>query len=329
MATPAPFKIFKASPPPAPTGRKPTGYRGNHWHKKVLYDPVYPTTKVPAALVPRYPIDWRNGGRALLIAALSKLEGASALQRRIFLRENSRESQVPQTPLSPFQTGSSASGGGAYLVSSLGRKRSYVGRIAVSLMPRHRQIADYQRVGGFCSPRCFSECSKELRRCLCAWRCTGFHEHVVQMDGMLGEYKGEVKTEKPLFSVLRRQARQNADPSEGVAFCAESAKFKSVRRAQHPAFEAFDRQGPDGPSQKPAPRKEPPLPFYSASHVPNVPRPPPPQPYTGPLKVREGDDEEDDEEEESAGRGCRDAWEGEESDSEDKIRGADKDHGRR
>ncbi|CBZ50904.1 conserved hypothetical protein [Neospora caninum Liverpool] len=332
MTTPAPFKIFKATPPPAPAGRKPIGYRGNHWHKKVLYDPVYPTTKIPAALVPRYPIDWRNGGRALLIAAMSKLENPSSLQRRIFLRENSRDSQTPQAPLSPFQNASTASGGGAYLVSSVGRKRSYVGRIAVSLMARHRQICDYQRVGGFCSPRCFSECSKELRRCLCAWRCNGFHEHVVQMDGMLGEYKGEVKTEKPLFSVLRRQARKNSAPSEGVVFSPSSGAFERVRPAQHAAFEAFDRHGPEGPTQRPAPRREPPLPFYSASHVPDVPRPPPPQPFTGPLEVREDDlqrehsvaESEEESDEEESGRWRRERWgrDEEESDSEEQIRGA-------
>ncbi|PFH36684.1 hypothetical protein BESB_048760 [Besnoitia besnoiti] len=308
MGTPAPFKIFKATPPPAPLGRKPIGYRGNHWHKKVLYDPVYPTTKIPAALVPRYPIDWRNGGRALLIAALSKLEGTSSLQRRIFLSENSRESQTPQAPLTAFQNaGGSAAGGAPYLVSSLGRKRSVAGRVVVSLMGRHRQILDYQSRGGFCSPRCFAECTKELKRCLCAWRCSGFHEHVVQMDGMLGDYKGEVKTDKPLFSVLRRQARKNSEPAEGAVFNAASGAFESARPKQHPAFEAFDRHGPEGPSHRPAPRLDPPLPFYSASHVPNVPRPPPPQPYTGPLDVR--DDELE--------RECDD----EDSDSEEKIRG--------
>ncbi|KJP88728.1 hypothetical protein AK88_01609 [Plasmodium fragile] len=66
--------ILKAKLPKAPTGRRPIGYRGNHQHGKSLYDPVYPTTKIPASLVPRYPIDWRNGGRFLLCVGLRRIE---------------------------------------------------------------------------------------------------------------------------------------------------------------------------------------------------------------------------------------------------------------
>eukprot|EP00386_Alphamonas_edax_P012774 GDKI01039694.1.p1 GENE.GDKI01039694.1~~GDKI01039694.1.p1 ORF type:complete len:240 (+),score=54.84 GDKI01039694.1:119-838(+) len=70
-----PKKIKMSGFGTAPPGRKPIGYRGNHMHGKVLYDPVYPTKKVPRELVPRYPIDWRNGGRALLTFGLALLEG--------------------------------------------------------------------------------------------------------------------------------------------------------------------------------------------------------------------------------------------------------------
>ncbi|GAB69166.1 hypothetical protein PCYB_145950 [Plasmodium cynomolgi strain B] len=66
--------ILKAKLPKAPTGRRPIGYRGNHQHGKSLYDPVYPTTKIPTSLVPRYPIDWRNGGRFLLCVGLRRIE---------------------------------------------------------------------------------------------------------------------------------------------------------------------------------------------------------------------------------------------------------------
>ncbi|ANQ10888.1 Uncharacterized protein PCOAH_00053420 [Plasmodium coatneyi] len=68
------LNILKAKLPKAPTGRRPIGYRGNHQHGKSLYDPVYPTTKIPASLVPRYPIDWRNGGRFLLCVGLRRIE---------------------------------------------------------------------------------------------------------------------------------------------------------------------------------------------------------------------------------------------------------------
>ncbi|KAK1934006.1 hypothetical protein X943_000430 [Babesia divergens] len=75
-----PTKEQLAPLPAAPLGRKPTGYRGNHQHKKDLYDPVYPTTKVPAALVPRFPLDWRNVGRFVITAAMAKLENKRVLR---------------------------------------------------------------------------------------------------------------------------------------------------------------------------------------------------------------------------------------------------------
>ncbi|CEM29610.1 unnamed protein product [Vitrella brassicaformis CCMP3155] len=67
--------VIKLKPPKGPPGRRPIGYRGQHIHGKPLNDPVYPTTKVPCALVPRFPNDWRNGGRALLTIGMARLEG--------------------------------------------------------------------------------------------------------------------------------------------------------------------------------------------------------------------------------------------------------------
>ncbi|PHJ18715.1 hypothetical protein CSUI_007458 [Cystoisospora suis] len=307
MTSPAPFKIFKAAPPAPPIGRKPTGFRGNHWHKKVLYDPVYPTTKVPTALIPRYPTDWRNGGRALLMAALAKLEGHEKVQESLSLKAHREACQTPQTPLTLFQR------------PCAGRRRSAGGIVSRALLTRHRHVLDFQHQGGFCSSRCLGSCAKELKRCLCAWRCSGFHAHVVQMDGMLASFKGEVKTDKPLFSVLRRQARKNKwaqqkelafssthshvhdlahgsmcvrTPSKGMVYDPTTGHFSPLVPASHPAFEAFDRDGPE-PNTKPPPRLDPPLPFYSASHVPDVPHPPPPKPYTGPLEAVEDSDDED------------------------------------
>lgn len=71
-----------------------------------------------------------------------------------------------------------------------------------------------------------------------------------------------------------------------------TGRFSPLVPASHPAFEAFDRDGPE-PNTKPPPRLDPPLPFYSASHVPDVPHPPPPKPYTGPLEAVEDSDDED------------------------------------
>ncbi|EDO06019.1 hypothetical protein BBOV_II000590 [Babesia bovis T2Bo] len=81
-----PSKEQLAPLPTAPPGRRPIGYRGNHLHKKDLYDPVYPTTKVPSALIPRFPLDWRNAGRFLLTAALAKLESRRILRHSQSLR---------------------------------------------------------------------------------------------------------------------------------------------------------------------------------------------------------------------------------------------------
>lgn len=71
-----------------------------------------------------------------------------------------------------------------------------------------------------------------------------------------------------------------------------SGHFSPLITPSHPAFEAYDRHGPET-GTKPPPRLDPPLPFYSASHVPDVPRPPPPKPYTGPLDADEDSDDED------------------------------------
>lgn len=69
-----PPKELLAPIPQAPSGRIPTAQRGNHQHKKRLYDRVYPTLNIPSVLIPRYPIDWRNAGRYILTAAIAKLE---------------------------------------------------------------------------------------------------------------------------------------------------------------------------------------------------------------------------------------------------------------
>merc|ERR1711865_1082129 len=38
-------------------------------------DPVYPTKRIPAALLSTFPLDWRTAGRALLSLGMSALEG--------------------------------------------------------------------------------------------------------------------------------------------------------------------------------------------------------------------------------------------------------------
>mmetsp|Transcript_40325 Transcript_40325/g.111053 ORF Transcript_40325/g.111053 Transcript_40325/m.111053 type:complete len:214 (+) Transcript_40325:113-754(+) len=54
---------------------RPIGFGGRHDHGKPLDDPVYPTKRVPAALLPSFPLDWRSAGRALICMGLSALEG--------------------------------------------------------------------------------------------------------------------------------------------------------------------------------------------------------------------------------------------------------------
>lgn len=60
----------KRSAPP-----RPIGFGGRHDHGKPLDDPVYPTKKVPAALLPSFPLDWRSAGRALLCMSMAAIEG--------------------------------------------------------------------------------------------------------------------------------------------------------------------------------------------------------------------------------------------------------------
>ena len=61
---------------------KNVGFRGRHNHGKPLNDPVYPTKKVIPQLRPKTLIDWRTGGRALLVSALAVLERRGRLRRR-------------------------------------------------------------------------------------------------------------------------------------------------------------------------------------------------------------------------------------------------------
>ncbi|CRH02764.1 conserved Plasmodium protein, unknown function [Plasmodium relictum] len=146
--------ILKAKLPKAPTGRRPIGYRGNHQHGKSLYDPVYPTTKIPTSLIPRYPIDWRNGGRFLLCVGLRRIEN------RII--NKMKESQ-------------------------------------------HFNLCE-------CNV-CNDNCIKIYNRCLCAWYCKYKYRHVYKCDNLLIDYKGEVKTEKPIFTLKKEVAKKNLKKS--------------------------------------------------------------------------------------------------------------------
>ncbi|KAL8439760.1 hypothetical protein Efla_002662 [Eimeria flavescens] len=242
MAASAPFKIVKAPPLPAPTGRRPIGFRGNHQHKKALYDPVYPTTKVPSNLVPRYPIDWRNGGRALLVAALHKLEGNYRIQHH---EEPLLQRQRPLAAGSLVAPGEAAVGcSSASDAPALGRRRSARAGSAANaaarrLVLRHKRALEWQE-GGFCSSRCGAACSKSPWRCLCPWRCRGVYQHANRMDATLMSHKGPMESEKPLFSVKRPEAAPSRWASEGMLFCRDSGRFLATKKHQHPAFEAFD-----------------------------------------------------------------------------------------
>lgn len=134
---------------------------GNHAHGRPVYDPLFPTTKVPTSTIPRFPIDWRNGGRAMLCISMALLEG-----RRI---------------------------------------------------RRHRKLLEWQQKG-YCSSRCGETCGKSIWRPLCAWRLNGRHQHFMKMDAQVRSYKGEVKTDKPIFSTRRPQIHPNKYKSEGAVW---------------------------------------------------------------------------------------------------------------
>ncbi|XP_026193581.1 uncharacterized protein LOC34619022 [Cyclospora cayetanensis] len=246
MSANAPLKIIKAPPLPAPAGRRPIGFRGNHQHKKALYDPVFRTTKVPSNLVPRYPIDWRNGGRALLVAALHKLEGNYSMQQQRLLMPLVQR----QRPLTPEALVASGEGGSsccsAAELVSMGRRKSAragaaAGAAAKRLLLRHRRALQWQE-GGYCSSRCGATCSKSPWRCFCAWRCRGIYQHATRMDSLLMSYKGKTETEKPLFAVKRTEVAPSRTTSEGMLFCASSGCFLPTVKKPHSAFAAFDEE---------------------------------------------------------------------------------------
>lgn len=53
---------------------KNIGFRGRHAHGKAPDDPVYPTRQLAPSPKLGF-VDWRNGGRALLVAAMAAIEG--------------------------------------------------------------------------------------------------------------------------------------------------------------------------------------------------------------------------------------------------------------
>ncbi|ETW17458.1 hypothetical protein C923_04070 [Plasmodium falciparum UGT5.1] len=144
------LNILKAKLPKAPTGRRPIGYRGNHQHGKSLYDPVYPTTKIPTSLIPRYPIDWRNGGRFLLCVGMRRIENRIIKKMKDSLNFNMSECKI-----------------------------------------------------------CNDNCVKIYNRCLCAWYCKYKYRHVYKCDGLLIDYKGTIKTDKPIFTLKKEVGIQN------------------------------------------------------------------------------------------------------------------------
>lgn len=176
--------------------------------------------QVPSNLVPRYPIDWRNGGRALLVAAMHKLEGNFPLLPR---QQPPLQCQAPLDPGSlAVLADSCASGCSVESLVSLGRRRSgragfAAGKAAKRLVLRHKRALQWQE-GGFCSSKCGTTCSKSPWRCLCAWRCRGFHQHANRMDAILMSHKGPVECNKPLFSVKRAEVAPSRS-GEGEYFC--------------------------------------------------------------------------------------------------------------
>lgn len=165
--------------------------------------------QVPSNLVPRYPIDWRNGGRALMVAAMHRLEGNFPLLQQ--KHQPLLERQRPLDSSALIAVGDASVGGfGLGGINSLGRRStgragSAASAAAKRLILRHRRSLQWQE-GGYCSGRCASSCSKSPWRCLCAWRCRGVYEHMVRMDEILMSYKGRVETEKPLFAVKHPEA---------------------------------------------------------------------------------------------------------------------------
>jgi len=61
---------------------KNIGFRGRHNHGKAHDDPVYPTRPIPPSLKPKPLMDWRSGGRIMLVAAMAMLERRMRLRTK-------------------------------------------------------------------------------------------------------------------------------------------------------------------------------------------------------------------------------------------------------
>jgi len=160
---------------------RPIGFRGNYHHGKPLDDPVYPTKSVPYSLMPRWPTDWRTGGRAMLCVGMAMLEGRRLRSRGSILR--------------------------------------------------------WQK-DGHCSPRCASTCAKSGNRYLCAKNVIPgtYENHINMMDGMLLSYKGEINTDKPIFSVPRQVHEQNKFYSHIYQLVDGKYQILDKGEEAHPAF---------------------------------------------------------------------------------------------
>lgn len=102
----------------------------------------------------------------------------------------------------------------------------------------YKESLDWQ-ISGPCGKFCAGACGKSAWRCICTMRIKDSPtEHLVNLDGILREYKGEVNHKKPLWSAPRKVVQKNRFHSEAMIWDSESNTFKYLNRAEiNPAFD--------------------------------------------------------------------------------------------
>eukprot|EP00388_Colpodella_angusta_P010198 GDKJ01026678.1.p1 GENE.GDKJ01026678.1~~GDKJ01026678.1.p1 ORF type:complete len:236 (+),score=35.83 GDKJ01026678.1:19-726(+) len=122
---------------------------------------------------------------------------------------------------------------------NMGRRLLTMGlaRLENKWLGTYKQSLDWQ-VSGPCAKFCAGACGKSPWRCMCTMRVVDTPtEHLVNMDGILREFKGEVIHKKPFWNARRKVIQKNRFHSEAMVWDPQTNTFTCLNRENiNPAF---------------------------------------------------------------------------------------------